>query len=155
VHQVWAIARVRTREVGAKAKSEFLQSSTLVFGVKSSCNYSFFAETDRFCYHSHKESVKRQRTNSHSSSTPSLTRSTAVPASSSDEALAIKRDHETSPKRIRGAAAKNHREKELREQRERERLDAATRRKVRSERRRGDGKLESSSSSDPQSVRQN
>lgn len=43
---------------------------------------------------------------------------------------------------MRGAAARNHRDKEIRdreEKRERERADAAGRRKGRAERRRGDG----------------
>ena len=47
-----------------------------------------------------------------------------------------------SQKMIRGAAARNHRAKELREreeQREKQKADAAGRRKGRAERRRGDG----------------
>lgn len=44
-----------------------------------------------------------------------------------------------SGKKIRGAAARNHREKELREERERARLEAANKRKGRAERRRVDG----------------
>ncbi|MCJ1286116.1 hypothetical protein MMC26_005459 [Xylographa opegraphella] len=79
---------------------------------------------------------KRQRTNSHSSSSPSTDKANPIPASSSDEALAALKDSEHSPKKIRGAAARNHREKEQREQRERERADAAGRRAARSERRR-------------------
>lgn len=60
---------------------------------------------------------------------------------SSDEALAIKASIEHTPKRnIRGAAARNHAAKELREQKERERLKAADSRKSRIERRRGDGR---------------
>ncbi|MCJ1416470.1 hypothetical protein MMC32_002808 [Xylographa parallela] len=89
---------------------------------------------------------KRQRTNSHSSSSPSTHKSNPIPTSSSDEALAALKDSEHSPKKIRGAAARNHREKEQREQRERERADAAGRRAARSERRR-----DSDPSDDPQS----
>lgn len=51
-----------------------------------------------------------------------------------------------SHKKVRGAAAKNRREKEIREReekREKERADAAGRRKGRAERRRGDGRLRS------------
>lgn len=50
-----------------------------------------------------------------------------------------------SGKKIRGAAARNHREKELREERERARLEAANKRKGRAERRRVDGTLSPSS----------
>ena len=56
-------------------------------------------------------------------------------------------DNETKPReggtnKIRGAAARNHRNKELREsegKREQERAEAAGRRKARIERRKGDG----------------
>ena len=44
-------------------------------------------------------------------------------------------------KRIRGAAARNHREKELREEKERIRAEAANKRKGRADRRRVDGML--------------
>ena len=50
-----------------------------------------------------------------------------------------------SGKKIRGAAARNHREKELREERERARLEAANKRKGRADRRRVDGTLSPSS----------
>ena len=52
------------------------------------------------------------------------------------------RAREGGQNKIRGAAARNHRNKELREQeekREQERAEAAAKRKARSERRRGDG----------------
>lgn len=51
-----------------------------------------------------------------------------------------------SHKKMRGVAAKNRRDKEIREReekREKERADAAGRRKGRAERRRGDGKFRS------------
>ena len=84
----------------------------------------------------HATSAKRQRTGSDSAS-PGLDK-VAQATSSSDEALASKSmDH--TPKKIRGAAARNHQQKELREQKERERIEAASRRKTRVERRRGDG----------------
>lgn len=54
-----------------------------------------------------------------------------------------------SAKKIRGAAARNHREKELREEREKARLEAANKRKGRAERRRVDGTLSPSSSCPP------
>lgn len=43
-------------------------------------------------------------------------------------------------KKIRGAAARNHKEKELREEKERQRLEAKQKRMGRAERRRVDGK---------------
>ena len=84
--------------------------------------------------------VKRQRTNSLSSSTPS---SKPIPTSSSDEALARKAsDAHTTKPALRGAAARNHAQKELNDrekEKERERANAADRRKERAGRRRGDG----------------
>jgi hypothetical protein len=80
---------------------------------------------------------KRQRTDS---SSPPLEKPAAV-TSSSDEALAANLVQNI-PKKIRGAAARNHREKELREQRERERIEAAIKREARSTRRRGDGEID-------------
>jgi hypothetical protein len=86
-----------------------------------------------------KFSIKRQRTGSKSNS-PDADK--AIGTSSSDEALASKTAIESTPKKnIRGAAARNHQAKELREQRERERQEAANRRKSRVERRRADGEL--------------
>ena len=84
-----------------------------------------------------KLSIKRQRTGSKSGSSEGVNATT----SSSDEALAMKpaAEHVTK-KNIRGAAARNHAAKELREQKERERLKAADSRKNRMEKRRGDGK---------------
>lgn len=87
------------------------------------------------------EGSKRRRTESGSS------------ASSSDQRI-VKEDtvHEieevnavasATVKNIRGAAARNHRSKELREREEKQqkdRLDAASKRNGRAERRRGDGK---------------
>lgn len=45
-------------------------------------------------------------------------------------------------KRIRGAAARNHKEKELREEKERQRIEAANKRKGRADRRRVDGMVD-------------
>ncbi|MCJ1252137.1 hypothetical protein MMC30_009375 [Trapelia coarctata] len=85
-----------------------------------------------------KDPSKRQRTNSHSSTSTLPDKAHAPPASSSDEALAATRPSNHSPKKIRAAAARNHHAKEQREQREKERATAAERRAARSERRRGD-----------------
>ena len=50
--------------------------------------------------------------------------------------------NEHAPKKIRGAAARNHREKELRDQqKERERQEAASKRKSRVDRRRAEGEI--------------
>lgn len=61
---------------------------------------------------------------------------------SDDDAPSNKNSISSGGKRIRGAAARNHREKEHRDQKEKEkeRADVAGRRKARAERRRGDGK---------------
>ena len=88
-----------------------------------------------------KEDIKRQRTNSGSSSCPSSNK-LAQHLDWEDEALSTNKSNDLNPKRIRGAAARNHREKEMRDrekEREKERADAAGRRKGRAERRRGDG----------------
>ncbi|KAL8792470.1 MAG: hypothetical protein Q9195_004926 [Heterodermia aff. obscurata] len=86
-----------------------------------------------------KGDTKRQRT---TSSSPPSDSKTLPPEPASDD----DNDNETKPQdggqnKIRGAAARNHRNKELREQeerREQERAEAAAKRKARSERRRGD-----------------
>ena len=89
--------------------------------------------------HRQKSTSKRQRTGSKSNS-PSTEKDQDV-FSSSDEALAAKAAADQTPKKsIRGAAARNHQAKELRDQKEKERQEAANRRKTRVERRRGEGK---------------
>lgn len=92
------------------------------------------------CCYRPDEGSKRQRTESASS------------ASSNDKQRAQADEGEnkdsnagapTAGKNIRGAAARNHRNKELRqreEKQQKDRLDAASKRKGRAERRRGDGK---------------
>ena len=88
------------------------------------------------------EDTKRQRTGSGSSSSPPNGKISPQDVNSEDEGDAGTKSGEGGNKKIRGAAARNHRNKELREreeQRERERADAAGRRKGRAERRRGDG----------------
>lgn len=88
-----------------------------------------------------KEDTKRQRTGSDSSSLPSDSK-TLLPNVDSDEGDQSTKAPAVSHKKMRGAAARNHRDKEIRdreEKRERERADAAGRRKGRAERRRGDG----------------
>ena len=87
--------------------------------------------------------TKRQRTTSRPSSSPSESKTLVPHADSEDEEGKGPKTEETT--KIRGAAARNHRAKEIRErevqqQREQERADAAGRRKARSERRRGEGK---------------
>ncbi|KAL9641312.1 MAG: hypothetical protein Q9204_000106 [Flavoplaca sp. TL-2023a] len=95
-----------------------------------------------------KDDNKRQRTKSGSSAS-----SNDKVAPRDDEIEVEEADAMLSPsaKNIRGAAARNHRKKELREQedkREKERADAAGRRKGRAEKRRGD---ESDPSEEPPS----
>lgn len=91
-----------------------------------------------------RQDIKRQRTASGSPSNPSNpnTNSTSQNADSDDGSPSNKDDGNGGPKKIRGAAARNHREKETRDreaEREKARADAAGRRKGRAERRRGDG----------------
>ncbi|KAI9852727.1 MAG: hypothetical protein M1838_005922 [Thelocarpon superellum] len=86
-------------------------------------------------------STKRQRTGSSTPSSPlhanGRSHSPALEAEEDDSMTKI--SSQNGPRKIRGAAARNHREKELRErEKERERADAAGRRKGRAERRRGD-----------------
>ncbi|KAI9814330.1 MAG: hypothetical protein M1832_005910 [Thelocarpon impressellum] len=84
------------------------------------------------------DSVKRRRTSSVTPSSPSnaITHPTSLAAESDDD---DGKGSINGVKKIRGAAARNHREKELRDRyKERERADAAGRRKGRAERRRGD-----------------
>jgi len=77
---------------------------------------------------------KRQRTASASPSpSPNRELQTVESQADSDDGTNGKT---TGAKKIRGAAARNHREKELREERERSRLEAANKRKGRAERRR-------------------
>ena len=89
--------------------------------------------------------IKRQRTTSGSSSSPSNIKKSQEGVESEDDA-GLAGNQNDGAKKIRGAAARNHREKELRDrekEREKERADAAGRRKgraERAERRRGDGK---------------
>ena len=83
--------------------------------------------------------VKRQRTTSGSASSVSQSKSHRRGAESENE---IEKSEKS--KTIRGAAARNHRNKEVRDreaQREKERADAPSGRKGRAERRRGDGNV--------------
>lgn len=83
------------------------------------------------------ENAKRQRTASGSASSASQGKSRRHGADSEDD---IEKPEKT--KNIRGAAARNHRNKEVRDreaQREKERTDTLGGRKGRAERRRGDG----------------
>lgn len=83
------------------------------------------------------ESAKRQRTTSGSASSASQSKSCRRDVDSENE---IEKPEKA--KNIRGAAARNHRNKEDRNrevQREKERVDALGGRKGRAERRRGDG----------------
>lgn len=87
-----------------------------------------------------KDDNRRQRTKSGSSAS-----SNDKVAPRDDEVGVEEADATLSPsaKNIRGAAARNHRKKELREQeekREKDRGDATGRRKGRAEKRRGDGR---------------
>jgi hypothetical protein len=86
-----------------------------------------------FSLHSLRSEVKRQRTNS--TEPPTSPYNPDSPRLLSDQDAQGKRKHGP-----RGAAAQSHREKELRDK-ERERAEAASKRKGRAERRRGDGKL--------------
>lgn len=86
---------------------------------------------------------KRQRIDSGSSSTPSVEKPPHS-ANSEDEAPGAGKSSMNEPKKLRGAAARNNRGKELHDRerdREKERADAAGRRKGRAERRRGDGEM--------------
>ncbi|KAI4109441.1 MAG: hypothetical protein L6R37_000598 [Teloschistes peruensis] len=87
-----------------------------------------------------KDDKKRQRTKSGSSA--SSNEKPSAQEANEEEADKSKPIVPSAAKPIRGAAARNHRNKELRdleEKREKERADAAGRRKGRAERRRGDG----------------
>ncbi len=93
------------------------------------------------------ENVKRQRTTSGSASSASQSKSRRHDADSENEIGKPEK-----PKNIRGAAARNHRNKEVRDreaQREKERADALGGRKGRAERRRGDGLFPENSPSYP------
>ncbi|RDL40832.1 FYVE zinc finger [Venustampulla echinocandica] len=79
------------------------------------------------------EGIKRQRT---LSASPSPSRELQqTPLADSDDGT---NGRQTGARKIRGAAARNHREKEMREERERTRQEAANKRKGRAERRRVD-----------------
>jgi len=82
------------------------------------------------------DGIKRQRTASASPS-PSGEPHRFASQVDSDDGTTIKPNV---GKKIRGAAARNHKEKELREELERSRQEAANKRKGRAERRRIDGK---------------
>ena len=85
--------------------------------------------------------MKRQRTASGSSSSASQSKSGRRGAESENE---VEKPEKSNI--IRGAAARNHRNKEVRDreaQREKERADAHGNRKGRAERRRGDGTVPS------------
>lgn len=88
-----------------------------------------------------KDGSKRPRTDSGSSASSSNPRGAQdnVEIEAEDTQVAAS----STGKNIRGAAARNHRNKELREREEKQqkdRLDAASKRKGRAEKRRGDGK---------------
>lgn len=84
------------------------------------------------------EGPKRQRTTSGSPTPPrELARFASQPESEDD--TKPRSGSGGGAKKIRGAAARNHREKELREERERLRMEAANKRKGRAERRRVGG----------------
>ncbi|KAI9648991.1 Histone deacetylase complex subunit [Ciborinia camelliae] len=90
------------------------------------------------------EGPKRQRTDSASPTPeddekPQETPQRSVSQAESEDSATLTNGRNGGPKKFRGAAAKNHREKELREERERSRLEAATKRKGRAERRRIEG----------------
>ncbi|ESZ97454.1 hypothetical protein SBOR_2143 [Sclerotinia borealis F-4128] len=90
------------------------------------------------------EGPKRQRTDSASSTPeddekPQQTTQRSVSQAVSEDSATLTNGRNGGVKKIRGAAAKNHREKELREERERSRVEAATKRKGRAERRRIEG----------------
>ncbi|KAB8295857.1 hypothetical protein EYC80_008678 [Monilinia laxa] len=87
------------------------------------------------------EGSKRQRTDSasptpESDEKPQETPQRSVSQAESEDSATLTNGRNGGAKKIRGAAAKNHREKELREERERLRLEAANKRKGRAERRR-------------------
>ena len=81
------------------------------------------------------EASKRQRTASGAPS-PSNELSRFASQNDSDDGANVRNG---GTKRIRGAAARNHKEKELREEKERQRVEAANKRKGRADRRRVDG----------------
>ncbi|KAI9879247.1 MAG: hypothetical protein M1830_009107 [Pleopsidium flavum] len=90
-----------------------------------------------------RQDAKRQRTTSGSPSNPSNpnTNSTSQRGNSDDGSPSNKEIGSGVPKKIKGAAARNHRENDIRDreaEREKARADAAGRRKGRAERRRGD-----------------
>ncbi|KAF7909483.1 uncharacterized protein EAF01_003201 [Botrytis porri] len=84
------------------------------------------------------EVPKRQRTDSASPTPEDDEKPQEAPHSQaeSEDSTIVGNGRFGAAKKIRGAAAKNHREKELREERERSRLEAANKRKGRAERRR-------------------
>lgn len=84
---------------------------------------------------------KRQRTDSASPTPEDDEKPQEAPHSQaeSEDSTIVGNGRFGAAKKIRGAAAKNHREKELREERERSRLEAANKRKGRAERRRIEG----------------
>ena len=106
---------------------ECLKSKSIAFGTLA----------DSLPSHRREDGKKRQRTDSGSSS------SSHDQATDFNGVMVGDAAHEgDDQKMIRGAAARNHRAKELREreeQREKQKADAAGRRKGRAERRRGDG----------------
>ncbi|KAL3422382.1 histone deacetylase complex subunit cti6 [Phlyctema vagabunda] len=86
------------------------------------------------------EGTKRQKT---ASRTPSPVIDPTPPSASQPDSDDGINGRNIGAKKIRGAAARNHREKEMREEKERLRLEAANKRKGRAERRRIDGKIHS------------
>lgn len=120
----------RASGVEAKAKSENHKISLEIPVLRE--NLALQADWNR-----RNENVKRQRTTSGSASSVSQSKSRPRDADSDNET-----EKPEKTKSIRGAAARNHRNKEVRDreaQREKERADALGGRKGRAERRRGDG----------------
>ena len=121
--RVEPLARLRARgkasAVGAKAKSTF----PLYWFAFSASSES----TQLTIFYSRKEDTKRQRTTSGSGSSNSQSKNRRPGADSDEEAEKPERF-----KNIRGAAARNHRNKEVRDreaQRDRERVDSGGRKR--------------------------
>lgn len=96
-------------------------------------------KSDLMLKHTHRkpEGTKRQRTASASPSPPQELQRPESQADSDDGA----NGRVSTAKKIRGAAARNHKEKEAREEREKSRKEAAQKRMGRAERRRMDGEF--------------
>lgn len=106
--------------------------------VKSRPSSVYFSSADTKSLLRKINDAKRQRTTSRSISPPPEIQRLPSQAESDDGIMT----RVVGSKKIRGAAARNHREKELREEKERQRLEAKQKRMGRAERRRVDGKLD-------------